>query len=263
MATDCPVYEIDGVGFSYSVERALLKECSLVIGRGDFVGILGPNGAGKSTLFNLMTGVLKPQIGAIRLKSKSLADWPRRALAQTVAVVPQTEHASFPFSVGEIVLMGRTPHLRGYLALETDEDRAIAHEALETVGLSGYEHRPISQLSGGERQLVLIARAIAQQSEVLLLDEPTASLDLAHQQQILRIVESLNRERGTTVVMVAHDLNLAGLYCRTLAVLHAGRFIASGPPADVLQPGVLSDAYGAELWFSYAPDGSPLVGLQR
>ena len=227
------------------------------------LGIIGPNGAGKSTLFKLMTGLLKPQSGGIRLKDKALGEWPRREIARQVAVVPQGEEGSFPFTVEELVLMGRSPHLRGMLALESEEDRQIAAEALETVGLSEFASHPVESLSGGERQLALVARAIAQQTPAMLLDEPTASLDLAHQQQIMRVIARLNRERGLTVVVVAHDLNLTARYCNRLAVLHEGRIAAEGAPAEVLNEELLRRVYGADIWMATAPDGAAVVGVSR
>ncbi|MCB2154917.1 heme ABC transporter ATP-binding protein [bacterium] len=255
-------YTIENVRFAYSGPSPLLDSVDLEIPAGRIVAIVGPNGAGKSTLLRLMTGLLRPERGRILLQGNPLQAMPRREIARTVAVVPQGESSAFPFTVEEIVQMGRAPHLRGPLAQESEDDVAISRQAIRLVGLEPLLHRPVSQLSGGERQLVLIARAFAQQTPILLLDEPTASLDLAHQQQILRLVVRQAREQSQTVVLILHDLNLAVRFCDEIVVLHEGRVAAHGTPEEILQLELLERVYAAEIWTAPGPDGHPIVGLR-
>lgn len=252
-----------GATFSYHPRAPVLRGIDLDVPKGAFLGIVGPNGAGKSTLLGLLSGVLSPNTGSATLDGRPLSEWKRRDVARRIAVVPQSEPMAFPYRVSEIVLMGRTPHLHGWLATETDEDRAAAARALDAVGIADLLCRPMNELSGGERQMVLAARALAQEPGILLLDEPTASLDLAHQQSLFRLLTKRNAEHGLTVVVVTHDLNLAALYCRSLAVLHEGRIAALGAPSDILKPDFLGSVYGAGLWSATSPTGAPIVGLTR
>lgn len=258
-----PTARIENLAFGYPDTGPVLTGVNLSVAAGEFLGIVGPNGAGKSTLLALMSGYLRPGAGRVELFGRPLGGWKRRDLARKVAVVPQSEVWSFPFRVSEVVLMGRTPYLGGVLALEGPEDIAAAQRALDAVGLADLACRPLDHLSGGERQMVLVARALAQEPELLLLDEPTASLDLAHQQEIFRLLTRLNSERGLTTVVVTHDLNLAALYCDRLVVLHQGRVAAEGSPAEILQASLLSAVYAAELWAGASPAGAPIVGLER
>lgn len=252
---------LQNVDFRYPAAAPLLKGCNLRVPAGRIVAIVGPNGAGKSTLLRLMTGLLKPEAGRILLQGDPLDALPRRKIAQSIAVVPQGETSAFPFSVEEIIRMGRTPHLRGALALETRVDKEIVRQAILLVGLEEFRHRSMSQLSGGERQLVLTARAIAQQTPILLLDEPTASLDLAHQQRILRLVVHQVRQQNQTAVLILHDLNLAVRFCDEVVVLHDGQVAAQDVPDAILRPDLLRRVYGADIWIANGPDGHPLVGL--
>ncbi|MDZ4806559.1 MAG: ABC transporter ATP-binding protein [Candidatus Eisenbacteria bacterium] len=251
------------ISFAYHPGAAVLNGATLDIPAGAFLGIVGPNGAGKSTLLHLLSGALKPSAGGVRLDDTPLQNWKRRDIARCIAVVPQAEPHTFPYRVSEIVMMGRTPWLSGLLSAETANDHAAVRRAMTAVGIKDLACRPLGQLSGGERQMVLVARALAQEPKILLLDEPTASLDLAHQQSIFRLLVRLNEETGLTVVIVTHDLNLAGLYCRTLAVLHGKRIEALGTPAEVLTPARLESVYGAALWGATSPAGAPIVGLTR
>jgi iron complex transport system ATP-binding protein len=255
--------DVRDVAFAYHPGMPVLRGASLAVPAGAFLGIVGPNGAGKSTLLHLMSGALAPSAGTVTLDGRPLATWKRRDIARKIAVVPQSEPHAFPYRVSEIVMMGRTPWLTGLLSTETPADHAAARRAMEAVGIADLACRPTGQLSGGERQMVLVARALAQEPSILLLDEPTASLDLAHQQAIFRLLTRLNAESGLTVVVVTHDLNLAGLYCRSVAVLHDGRIEAAGPPAEVLRPERLESVYGAALWGTTSPAGAPIIGLTR
>jgi iron complex transport system ATP-binding protein len=196
-------------------------------------GLLGPNGSGKSTVVRLLSGVLVPQRGRVCLAGQPLTTLRREALAQRIAVVPQETRIDVPFSVFEIVLMGRTPHHERF-GFESKADIALAHRAMELTDVKGLAHRAIHELSGGERQRVILARALAQTPQLLLLDEPTAFLDIKHQVEVCDLVRHLSRQEGLTVVSILHDLNLAALYCDRLALLKQGRVFASGAPSAVL-----------------------------
>jgi iron complex transport system ATP-binding protein len=227
------VLQADGLSFAYRADDPpVLDRVSLSVATGDFIGILGPNGSGKTTLLKLLAGALAPTSGETRLDGRSLASWSRRDVARRIALVPQETFAPFDFSVLDIVLMGRFPHL-GRFALEGPADLEIARGALRATGTEAFEHRSFGTLSGGEKQRVVIASALAQSPEVLLLDEPTASLDVGHQFDVQQLLERLNRD-GVTMVLSTHDLNLAAVLCRSLVLLRGGRVLAFGPTKDVL-----------------------------
>ena len=234
------------VSFAYRAGAPLVvDEVSLAIAQGDMVGILGPNGCGKTTLLKLLSGTLTPTAGTIQFDRRPLPDWKRRDLARRIALVPQETHAAFDFTVLDIVLMGRFPHL-GTFALEGPADLAIARAALASTGTSAFEDRPFATLSGGEKQRVVIASALAQSPELLLLDEPTASLDLGHQFDVQLLLAALNGDRGVTMVLSTHDLNLAAALCRQLILLRGGRVIAQGATEDVLTPDTVRALYGVD-----------------
>lgn len=222
------------VRFAYGV-RPILDGVSLQIAPGTIVGILGPNGSGKTTLLRLLSGTRRPTSGSVRLDGASLSELSRRAVARRIAVVPQETQLAFEYTVLEMVLMGRHPHL-GLFALEGPGDFAVARDALRATGTAHLGDRPFSTLSGGEKQRVVIAAALAQASDILLLDEPTASLDLGYQLEVASLVERLNQERGVTIAISTHDLNLAASVCRQIVLLRDGRVIADGPTAEVLTP---------------------------
>jgi iron complex transport system ATP-binding protein len=239
------------VSFSYDRERRLvLDDVSLSVPRGAIVGLLGPNGSGKTTLLRLLSGTLTPARGRIALEGTPIGALSRRDLARRIAVVPQETHSAFDFSALEIVLMGRYPHLSAF-ELEGASDLEIAREALAATGTSGLESRAFATLSGGEKQRVVIASALAQASDVLLLDEPTASLDLGFQFDIAALLTSLNRERSVTMVVSTHDLNLAAALCTSLVLLKAGRVIAEGPTRTVLSKEHVRALYGVEADLIY------------
>jgi iron complex transport system ATP-binding protein len=228
------VLQADSLSFSYRAGASpVLDTVSLTIAKGDLVGILGPNGSGKTTLLKALGGALAPTSGAVRFEGRSLAAWPRRAVARRIAFVPQETFAPFDFSVLDIVLMGRFPHL-GRFALEGPADLAIAREALRATGTESFEQRSFGTLSGGEKQRVVIASALAQSPELLLLDEPTASLDVGHQFDVQQLLDRLNRAHGVTMALSTHDLNFAAALCRHLVLLRDGRVLAAGPTSDVL-----------------------------
>jgi len=216
---------------------------SLRVERGLIVGLLGPNGSGKTTLIRLLAGLLTPQTGEVRLKDQPIARMTRREIARRLALVPQDTQTTFDYTVLDMVLMGRYPHLRTF-ALESPDDVAIAREALAATGTDTLEYRYFSTLSGGERQRVVIAGALAQASDLMLLDEPTASLDLAYQIEIAGLLRRLSRERGTTIVLSTHDLNLAAGTCDRIALLKHGCLLADGPTAETMTPSMIAQAYG-------------------
>jgi iron complex transport system ATP-binding protein len=216
---------------------------SLDVSPGAFVGILGPNGSGKTTLLKVLAGLLAARSGSVTLDGTPVASWPRRALARRIALVPQEVHPAFDYSVLELALMGRYPHL-GPFAVEGPGDVAIALESLGATGARQFEDRPFSTLSGGEKQRVVLAAALAQRADILLLDEPTASLDPGHQLDIATLLTTLNRERGLTLVLATHDLNLAAAVCRDLVLVRDGRTLASGATRDVLTGTNLELLYG-------------------
>jgi iron complex transport system ATP-binding protein len=251
------------VSYSYPPRaRAALAQAvsgvSLGIQRGSFTGLLGPNGCGKTTLLKLMGGVLRPATGTVTLEGHQLADLPRRAVARRVAVVPQDTHPAFDYTALEIVLMGRHPHL-GPTQLEGPADLAIAHQALEATGTLPLAQRPFMSLSGGERQRVVIASALAQQTDLLLLDEPTASLDVGYQLEIASLLQRLSRDHAVTMVMATHDLNLAASMCDTLALLRDGRLLRHGPTAEVLTSGSVRQLYDVEADVQFHPAAGHLT----
>jgi iron complex transport system ATP-binding protein len=236
----------DRVSFAYRASAPLVvDDVSLAIAPGDLVGILGPNGSGKTTLLKMLSGTLTPSAGDIQFERRPLGSWSRRELARRIALVPQDTHAPFDFTVLDIVLMGRFPHL-GTFALEGPADLAIARRALASTGTSAFEARPFATLSGGEKQRVVIASALAQSPELLLLDEPSASLDLGHQLDVQLLLAALNRDERVTMVLSTHDLNLAAALCRHLILLRDGRVIAQGPTEDVLTPETVRALYGVD-----------------
>jgi len=252
-----PAIEARDVRFSYAPEADVLRGLSIAIAPGEFAGVIGPNGAGKSTLLKILAGVARPLSGEALLFGKDISRIPRREAARALALVPQSTETLFSFSVGEVVLMGRHPY-GSLMAFEGAEDREIALEAMERTGVARFEKRSFHELSGGERQLVVLARALTQRPSVLLLDEPTSSLDLRHQAEIYRILTDLNRS-GLTVVVVTHDLNLAARYCRRIDALAEGRIVATGAPAELLREPLVRDLYGAEVDVFADAAGRPIV----
>jgi iron complex transport system ATP-binding protein len=251
------ILELERIGFKYG-EKRVLRDITLAVEIGEFFGILGPNGSGKSTLLNLIAGIRLPCEGEIRLNGVAPGKMQRKELARLVAVVPQEASWVFPLTVEEVVLMGRTPHI-GRLAFESKRDLAVARSAMEAVELLPFAARLMETLSGGERQRVLIARALAQEPEVILLDEPTASLDIAHQIRTFDLIRSLSRSAGLTVVAVTHDMNLAALYCDRIALLDEGRLHSLGRPGEVITESHIKEVYGVNV----VVDHHPLTGLPR
>jgi iron complex transport system ATP-binding protein len=234
------------ISFSYGpVDRLVLRGVSVSLNRGRMMGLLGPNGSGKTTLLRILGGLLHPRVGSVLLDGTPVEAFTRRELARRIAVVPQETHATFDFSVMDIVLMGRYPHL-GPFELEGASDLAIAREALAATGTSELEQRRFETLSGGEKQRVVIASALAQAADLLLLDEPTASLDLGYQLEIASLLRRLNGAAGTTMVICTHDLNLAAALCDEVVLLRDGQVLARGPTDDTLTASSIRAAYGVD-----------------
>src|SRR5262252_1238274 len=244
--------EFRSVSFTYpqAEERRkrpfALADVSVEIAPGEIVGVIGPNSSGKTTLIRLLTRVLEPASGEIRVEGVPIPRLSRTELARRVAVVPQGGLPQFPFTVGELVLMGRYPHDPGRY-FESPRDRAVAHDAMEATSVLELADMPIEHLSGGERQRAVIARALAQEPQLLVLDEPTAHLDLRHQVEAAALLRRLNRGRGMTVLLVSHDLNLAAEVCDRLLLLNQGRVAALGAPEAVLDEVLLASVFGCAV----------------
>jgi iron complex transport system ATP-binding protein len=252
----------EGVSFAYEPGMPVVRDVSLAIAAGDMLAIAGPNGSGKSTLLDLLSGVRVPGAGRVTLDGQDLRTLDRRALARAIAVVPQDAAITFPYTVAEIVLMGRAPHRRRF-GIESPRDVAIAEQAMARTGVLSLAGRPITELSGGERQRVVIARALAQEPAILLLDEPTTHLDLRHAAEVMDLVGELNATDGTAVVAVLHDLTSAALYFRRLAFLRDGKVAAEGQPAAVVEPATIRAVYDAEVRVSADEDGVLFVRPRR
>jgi iron complex transport system ATP-binding protein len=255
-----PILEARGLLFRHPGAGApLFRDLSIAVAPGEFTGIIGPNGAGKTTLLMLLGGVAAPQAGEVCLGGRPVRAIPPRERARRVAVVFQETRILFDFTVLEIALMGRAPHLRPF-SLERPEDFAAARAALRQMDLADREGTPLRELSSGERQRALIARALAQEPRVVLMDEPTAFLDLRHRLQIYEILARLNRESGLTVVTSSHDLNLAARYAARLVLLDRGRLAADGPPGSVLTPALIRQVYQTDARIERDPStGAPFV----
>ena len=258
-----PVLAIDNVSFSYVADVPTLRNVSFTVQRGEFLTLVGPNGSGKSTLLKLLDRIYLPVEGAILLDGRPLPAYARTELARKIAYVPQEREMEFSFSVEEIVLMGRAPHAGGHL-FESTHDRDIARRMMDLTDITHLADHSITNLSGGERQRAFIARALAQQASVILLDEPTAHLDIAHQVDIFRLLQSLSANTGLTVISVSHDLNLAAMHSDRLAMLRAGSLAALGTPDDVLTADRIRDVFRADVLVDRHPKlDSPRVTMLR
>lgn len=241
--------------------RVILNDLSFEVAAGSFFIIIGPNGSGKTTLLKLLVGLLPLKSGRVDLLSKSLGEYTAKTLARQIAYVPQNVPVEFPFTVTQVVLMGRSPHL-GMLGFEGEDDLHLAHDAMKITDVVHLADRRMDQLSGGEQQRVFIARAICQQPKILLLDEPTAALDLSHQVRLMDLMEQFKNEQGVTIVMVSHDLNMAAMYADRLLLISQGRIARIGAPEQVIDYDLLENVYGCKLLVDQSPLGDyPRVHL--
>jgi iron complex transport system ATP-binding protein len=269
VATPQSAYQVRSLRFQYNALGRgaadwILDGLTFDIEAGEILGIVGPNGSGKTSLLKLLAKVLRPNAGDMALFGRDLATMPQGEAAKTIAFVPQESPQVFAFTVMETVLMGRYPHHHGAtwsggFSWESGEDVLIAEQAMQHTDLMHLAARSVMDLSGGERQRCMIARALAQAPQVLLLDEPTAFLDLQHQIAICAIVRRLKEEHGLTVVLVSHDLNLASQYCDRILMLKAGALFRLGTPHEVIDVDVLRAVYGCEVLV----DGHPESGVPR
>ncbi len=235
--------EVKNLCFVYKGQPALLKDITFLLEQGGFLSIAGPNGAGKTTLLNLLCGLLKPDSGTIKIESSPLQSYSVKQLARKIAVVRQEFVPVFEFTAAQVVSMARTPYL-GALAFETKADRQAITEAFETTGTSKFANRPLNHLSGGERQLVFIARALAQAAPILLLDEPTSFLDMKHQVAIFDLLKKMQIQKKKTIVAVTHDINLAAQYSDTTLLLAADASFSFGATGEILSAERIENVFG-------------------
>ncbi len=250
------IIQLEDISFTYETSPVLI-DLTFSTGKKDFIGLIGPNGSGKSTLLKIMGAILKPDSGSIEFKGSPLSQFSKKLFAQSVSWIPQEHPMVFPFKVSEIVLMGRHPYL-SRLSFESEEDFDITRRAMEITMTSQFADRYFNEISGGEKQRVMIASALAQSPELLLLDEPTSALDLKYQIQILSILKNLNANHDMTLVMAMHDLNLASRFCNRLILLNEGKIVRDGTPEEVLEKEILEQVYGIEVDLS-SKDGSIMV----
>jgi len=243
-----------GSGFS-------LKEVSLTLSKGSFAGVIGPNGSGKTTLFKGISGNLAARSGSVTLQNTRLSELIQREKAKRVAVVSQFPDVA-DITVEDYVLMGRLPYREMFQFFETRHDIAVAHKFMRLTGILPHSRKPMTQLSGGEQQLAAIAQALAQEPELLLMDEPTSHLDITHQVQILNLIQRLNHETGLTVLMIIHDLNLAAEYCDYLVMMDQGRIYQQGTPSEVLTYKNIEEVYKTVVVTRNNPlSGKPAIFL--
>ena len=242
--------------------RDVLRGVDLALERGELVALLGTNGSGKTTLLRTFAGTLSPDAGTVSFDGRAVGAWRRDALARRVAVLPQQLQLPAGFRVAELVAMGRAPHARRLFASSADDERAVAR-ALVDADAADLADRPAEELSGGERQRMLVAMALAQEPDLLLLDEPTLHLDLAHQMALLAAIRRLRDHRDLTVLAVLHDLNLAAAFAPRVAVLDEGRVVADGSPAEVLSPELVRRVFGVAVDEARTPDGRRHLALRQ
>jgi len=249
------ILELNNIMFRYDREsdEFNLKNISLELTRGDFTAVLGPNGAGKSTLIKIFSGVLKPESGSISLKGKFLSSYSRKEIAKNISFVPQSSGNAYPFSVFEIVMMGRSPYLNLW-GREAPKDIEIVKEALNLVGIYHLRDKGINEISGGEAQRAYIARAFAQQTEIILLDEPNSHLDIEHQLSIFRLLKKFNEEKGITIVTISHDLNLTGGFCKQGIILKNGELVHHGKVEDILTNENIKSIFNVDSNIIYEKD---------
>jgi len=257
-----PLLILKNVSFNYG-DSWTLRGINLQVHRSELLGILGPNGSGKTTLLKIMDGILAPTEGEIFVNGGHLSSLGRRETARRIAMVSQENYFGFDFSVLEVVLMGRFPHL-GKLQFEGERDVKVALKALDATHARSLSGRSIHRLSGGEKQRVLIARALAQEPQLILLDEPTAFLDIKYKREIFQLISTLSTDRGLAVVVVTHDLDLTAQYCQRLVLLKEGEIYQVGDPATVITPSNIRTVYDCPVVVDRNPaTGTPRISLEK
>ena len=243
--------KISNLNFAYQ-ETKVLNNINFSISPSEFVGIIGPNGTGKSTLLKTILGFLQVSKDSVQLNSKPIADYPKKELGKSIAYVPQETEFSFSFTAREIVKMGRYPYSKG-IAFFSGEDEKIVNESMQQMEITEFAKRSFNELSGGEKQRVVIASALAQQPKILLLDEPTSALDLHHQIDIYKILKTLQKETNLTTIVVTHDINLAAQYCERILLMNKGEIVKDGKPDEVLQFKLLQEIFGVRVYIDINP----------
>jgi iron complex transport system ATP-binding protein len=255
------VIEVESLGFSFT-GKLVLQNLSFKVNQGDFVCIIGPNGAGKTTLLNLICGILHPQTGTIKLDGKLIESYSTRNIAHKIGVVRQEFVPAFDFTVNDIVSMARTPYL-GILGMLGSQDVEIIKGALKATELAGFADRTLSSLSAGERQRVFIARALAQNTPILLLDEPTTFLDMKHQVGIYDLLKSAQIEKGKTIIAITHDINLAVQYCQQILFFAADGSYQFGTPQEILSAEQIRKNFGINVYTGKIGDKNFFIPLSR
>lgn len=237
-------YQVNGAGYAYDGTPAL-HDLNIDLPAGKFYGVVGPNGCGKTTFLDLLAGNKKPDSGSIRFNTVDLDQYQKRDLARQVALVPQDFAIGFAFTVEEVVLMGRHPYINRF-ASPTTQDWQLVEEAMAFIGIDQYRNRYVNELSGGEKQRVVLARALAQNTPVLLFDEATSNLDVRYTLQIFQVARRLVQKEGRTVIAVIHNLNLAAAYCDEILFMKAGKVLQHGPVSEVMEPAIIKEVFGVE-----------------
>lgn len=249
--------DIEKLTFSYDKKKYQFREISFSIDKGEVFSILGRNGTGKSTLIKCILNVLIPDAGKISIGGRNVRGWKRQELASNVAYVPQSKNIVFPFSVFDYVLMGRTPHIPSF-SIPKESDIEITGECLKKLGISQLKDKPVSEISGGEHQMAAIARAVAQEPSIIIMDEPTSHLDMGNQQKVLRMTEKLGSE-GISVLMTSHFPDHGFIVSDRVAIMENAGLIATGSPEDVITSENLKAAYGIDISVSYVPEAGRKV----
>ena len=237
---------VEHIEYAYEKE-SIIKDISFNIKKGEFISIIGPNGSGKSTLLKTLNHIYTPSKGEVYLYGEKIKNIKRQDIAKKISLVPQETHINYEFTVKDIVTMGRHPYKRRF-ERENPQDQSIVEEALKLTSTLDLKDRFITEISGGEKQRVIIAKALAQNSSIILLDEPTSSLDINHQIEVLNLLKNLNKEKKTTVIIVLHDINLAARYSDKIIFLNDGEIISQGSPEEVITEENIKKAYDMEIY---------------
>lgn len=240
------ILTVNNITFNYPENSPLFNEFSLNVNNGDFISIIGPSGSGKTTLFRILTGYKKISSGSISINGHNLYTLTNSVRSKTMAVVPQEFHTPMPYTVGQIVGMGRVSSSNSFI-FTSKEDSKKNLEALEFVNMQKYSRKLFNNLSGGEKQRVMIAMALAQEPQILLMDEPTASLDIKLKSEIMRNIKSLNEDKKITVIIITHDIQLAAQYCKRIVLIKDGSIIADGPAENVISPEIIEKTYNCKV----------------